>query len=119
MKPNQTTLDEQNRQGYSFLYNVDPRTEAQYKERTGQDGLVTYVPVALTGSLSPIEIIAKHAPKLGVQPDELRVVMDAYRNEQFNPSIAESLKRMAAVFVRTEGLEGVLERNPTYRAFQH
>ena len=118
MRPNPTVMERQKAEGFSFLYNVDPQTEAQYQEKVGKDGLVTYVPIALTGSLSPTEIIAKHAPKIGVQPDRLKAVMDAYRDEQFDPSVAEGLRRMAAVFVRTEDLEGVLEKNPVYRAFQ-
>ena len=105
-KPDQKILAEQEEQGYSFLYNVSPHVEAQYREKTGADGRVNLVPVALDSSLSSFEIIARHAPKIGVQSDRLRVVMDAYRNLDFD---------LAALFVRTDDLEGILKRNPIYK----
>ena len=113
----QTLIEQQKAEGFSFLYTVDPQHEAQYQEEERR-GLVFYVPVALTGRLSLGEIITKHAQKLKVQPDRLKVVEDVYRYDDVDSYCAEALKRRAALFVRTEDLEGVLQRNPWYRVFQ-
>ena len=128
MKPTQDVLDRMGAEGFSFLYNVDPGHEAQYVEIADTGGLVREIPISLTGELSGPQIIAKHAPKLGVQGDSLRVAMDAYSSglysdtegkaHLFDPALSGSLSKHAAVFVRTTDLEDVLARHPVYQAFQ-
>lgn len=114
LQPNDVLIFKQNREGYSFLYNVSPETEKQYGNREGAGGLITDVPVASEGRLTEAEIRAKHARQLGVSEDKLRVLMDAYTDKH-----EEWVRRIAAVFVRTDALEGILQKDPIIGALKY
>lgn len=113
LQPNDALVFQQNRQGYSFLCNASPEAEKQF-ERTESALGARYVPVALEGRLTEGELRARHAERLGIREGKLKVMMDAYADKP-----EEWARSMAAVFVKTDALEGILQRNPMIGALKY
>ncbi|HII14897.1 MAG TPA: hypothetical protein HA362_01140 [Nanoarchaeota archaeon] len=112
LRPNDAIIFEQNKAGYSFLCNASTGTGLFPALLLRQGGLTALVPVPSAG-MTEDQIRAGHAKQLGIPEDRLRVLTDAYADKN-----TQMVKDIAAVFVKTGDLEGILHRNPELRALQ-
>lgn len=111
LRPNDALVFKQNKEGYSFVCNTEG---VKIPVRMPVPGFGT---VTIKGCFSyqrdAGSILFWYADELGVGVDKLRIMMDAYADKP-----EEWARRMAAVFVKTEALEGILQRHPEFREFQ-
>ncbi len=111
LRPNDALVFKQNKEGYSFVCNTEG---VKIPVRIPVPGFGN---ATLKGCFSYQRdagaILLEYAGNFGISADKLRVLIDAYADKP-----EEWARRLVAVFVRTDALEGILQRHPELREHQ-